>query len=285
MEREAADHLIWLFDNGGVDGKHHKRRDQQQQQQLPKLQGLAGAIDRLDPTGQTAAEAVAVRAVVGELQNPIVPVILREYFESYLEPPDASRGERPCLLGRKCTAYDIPKCSTTPGAGPLKEFRVPGGTGDVWADVGAKHMVNGSTSDRMPCISCIMQSTTQHVLACMLAKTEPGELLQLFQVLIADGEFCVEDCHPPQMYGRATGAPYPTPRWDVTKFAWDAVMHPDGSKRARVVDFFRRGPSRPGDPPPRRPSRRPPPPLPPSPQQLPPPPERETDDPPRRRPY
>ena len=199
--------------------------------------GLATALTTY--AQRTSIQTVGAKVITGELRNPPVPELTTEQFDSFLLPPHVARGERPCLLGPRCTAYDIPGWNGLRGAGPLREFKFDG-----WpAEDSARHLSVGG-GDVMPCMSCIMQSQTTHVYEHMRTRTEPAEILQVFQVRIAPGEFRLEDCHPAEAWGRFTGTPYPVQKWDLTKFAWVA-REPDDendNRRARVRSFFQTGP-------------------------------------------
>jgi hypothetical protein len=220
---------------------------------------LAGALDRFEQ--RNPVQTIGTKVVAGDLRNPKVPILTRQQFEGFFEMPDESAGEKGCLLGSKCTGYDIPGWNNLPdivalaqrggtGAAPLKEFRVAD-----WPDPTDARYLAAGVNEPMPCLSCILQSQTTHVYEHMRARTEPAELIQAIRVCVGPGEFCAAECHPVEAFGKFTGCPYPTPIWDVTRFAWAEhdVPGPSG-KRAFVRTFFRVGPpvqprAAPGGPP------------------------------------
>jgi hypothetical protein len=232
MDQATRDRLLQFL------GRPGPRIEIQPQQQMPfqRPGSLSEALDQFEQRESTV-RAIGTKVIAGDLRNPEVFILTRQngQFDSFFELPDENLGEKPCQMAKKCTAYEIPGRTTIAGIGPLKEFRLP-----EWsADTAARLLADGP----MPCLACILQSQSTHIFEYMRTRADPPELLQFVQVRVGPGEFCADECHTIEAWGRFTGCLYPTPKWAIDKFVWAERDRPDGrGKRAYVKTLFRVGP-------------------------------------------
>ena len=205
---------------------------------VPRIRGPRGLAAALEGMQQKmTVQSVTAKIATGEMQHPVVPLLEFDDFEAALELPDAERGQKPCLQGPTCTAYDLPGAQRVPGAGPLVAMKL----GD-WPDEAGRRLLEWGAAEGMPCLSCLMHSQTTHISENMRTRAEQTQIVQLFKVCMGPGGFDAADCHPPCAWDHFTGAPYPTPKWDPTKFEWAERVLPDGTRRAYVKHYFTRCP-------------------------------------------
>ena len=220
-----------------IDGGYHNVNNAEER---PPLNVAAAAEDVIDEeeASDSAVQAKKKGSNRKQLENPEIPEISRQYFDTFLVPADANKGQRSCLKGATCVGYQIGSDETdvfsyvTQGdKKPLREFLFPSEIRNL--DGSVLYTDNETPNkNRGMCVVCMLNSTAYHVGLHMYKKQEPKDLLQRFKVNVRNaGEFCAEECWPVSIHVVMTGVPYPFPKFDTAKFRW--TKDTDGTIRLR----------------------------------------------------